>query len=112
MSPPPDLDGLSLTELKALVAELLSRVADLSRTVGEQREEIARLKGLKGRPDIKPGKPSGLEKASRRKPWGPPRGGGNKTAKRVIHHERIAKASVPPGSRVKGSASLLRHHVM
>ncbi len=118
MSPPPDLDGLSLTELKALVAELLSRVADLSRTVGEQREEIARLKGLKGRPDIKPGKPSGMEKASRRKPWGPPRGGGNKTAKRVIHEERIVKASVPPGSRFKGYESfvvqdlVLRAHVV
>jgi hypothetical protein len=119
MSPPPDLDGLSFAELKALVGELLVCVADLGRTVSEQREEIARLKGLKGRPDIKPGKPSGMEKASHPKPWNPPRrGGGNKTSKRIIHEERVVKASVPPGSRFKGYESfvvqdlVLRPHVV
>ncbi|SED14851.1 hypothetical protein SAMN05444161_2619 [Rhizobiales bacterium GAS191] len=80
------------------MGELLVRVADLGGTVSEQREEIARLKGLKGRPDIKPGKPSGMEKASHPKPWNPPRrGGGNKTAKRIVHEERIVTASAPPG---------------
>src|SRR5260370_27480594 len=110
MSPPPDLDGLSFAELKALVGELLVRVADLGRTVSEQREEIARLKGLKGRPDIKPGKPSGMEKASHPKPWNPPRrGGGNKTSQRSIPEERGLKASGPPGSRVQGYESFGGH---
>ena len=104
MTPRPELDGWSPGELKALVAELLGRVAEPERRVAEQRDEIARLKGLKGRPRIKP---SGMERASRPPPPGAPgphRGGGNKTAKRVVHEERIVKASPPPGSRFKGYA--------
>jgi hypothetical protein len=75
MAPPPEIDGLSAAELKALVIDLFERVSALNRTVIEQREEIARLKGLKGRPDIKPSKPSGMEKASRSPPWRPIRSG-------------------------------------
>ena len=118
--PPADLEGLSNAELKALVVELLGRVAELTQTVTELREENARLKGLKGRPDIKPSAPSGMEKASHAKP---PlkrrrRGGGNKTAKRVTDETRIVKATVPPGSRFKGYEDfvvqdlVLRPHVV
>ena len=53
MAPPPDLDALSPAELKALVAGLRAEMAALRRLVSEQREEIARLKGLKGRPSIR-----------------------------------------------------------
>ena len=103
MALPGDIEGLSNGELKALVVRLLYEIAALKRTVSEQREEIARLKGLKGRPQIKP--PSGMEQASEPKPRsgeGKRRGGGDKTSKRTIHEDRIVKAEVPAGARFKG----------
>lgn len=98
---------ISNAELKALVAALLAEVAALQRTVGEQREEIARLKGLKGRPAIRP---SGMEKAGEAKlpaAQGEKRSGGGKTAKLVIHEERVVAVAVPAGSRCKGHASFV-----
>src|SRR5216683_5170220 len=104
MGLPGDIDSLSNGELKALVVRLLGEVAELKRTVGEQREEIARLKGLKGRPQIKPSS-SGMEKATEpRAPAneGKRRGGGDKTSKRVIAENRFVEVAVPAGSRFKG----------
>jgi Transposase IS66 family len=103
MSPPPDLDSLSSAELRALVLALLARVNELKRTVVAQRGEIARLKGLSGRPTIKP---SGMENATKGKPPAGKgklrRSGGKKTARRTIHEDRVIKALVPAGSRFKG----------
>ena len=47
MAPPGNIDELSTAELRALVVKLFEVVTDLERTVAAQREEIARLKGLK-----------------------------------------------------------------
>jgi hypothetical protein len=106
MAPPADPDALSPAELKALVIELLGKVADLERTVAAQREEIARLKGLKSRPPIKP---SGMEQASEPKsPRGSRgRGGRGKVVPRVAVEERVIRATVPPGSRFRGYQDFL-----
>ena len=106
MGLPGDIGGLSNGELKALVVRLLGEIAELKRTVSAQREELARLKGLKGRPQIKP--PSGMEKATEPKPpSGEGKRGGEDGRKRVIHEDRIIKAKVPAGSRFKGYESFV-----
>ena len=103
MSLPPDFEHLSPAELKGLVIALLEKVAALGRIVTAQGDEIARLKNLPGRPAIKP---SGMENATQPKP---PSGGGKgrksggkKTARRIIHEDRVIKTAAPCGSRFKG----------
>src|SRR3712207_3867929 len=104
MAPPGDLDALSPTELKALVIELLGKVAALEQTVAAQRTEIAQLKGLKGRPALKP---SGMEKASELKPPSSPKGRRSPVTPRVAVEDRILAARGPPGSRCKGYADFI-----
>jgi hypothetical protein len=104
MAPPGDLDALSPTELKALVLELLGKVAALEQTVAAQRAEIARLKGLKGRPVLKP---SGMETASEPKPPSPPKGRRGPVRPRVAVEDQVIEATVPLGSRFKGYADFL-----
>jgi hypothetical protein len=104
MAPSGDLDALSPTELKALVVQLLGKVAALEQTVATQRAEIARLKGLKSRPQLKP---SGMEEASEPKPPSPPKGRRGPVTPRVAVEDRILGATVPPGSRFKGYADFV-----
>jgi hypothetical protein len=99
-------------DLKSLVLKLLEEVAELRRTVAVQRDEIARLKGGPGQPDIKPSKPSGMDKATEPKPppaaGGEPRPKGSKTSKLSINETRTVKVASPPdGSRFKGYASFI-----
>jgi hypothetical protein len=103
----PDIDALSAAELRRLVLTLLERMAVLEHTVSAQRDEIARLKGGPGRPNLKP---SGMDKASDGQPGQKPdprRRRGSTKAKLAIHEERKLKADVPPGSRFKGYAGFL-----
>ncbi len=106
MAMPAYPDALSRAELKALVSELLGKVAELERTVAAQREEIARLKGLKGRPQVKP---SGMEQASEPKLSRDPdkRRRRGKVTPRVAVQDRVIRAAAPPGSRFRSYRGFL-----
>jgi hypothetical protein len=97
---PANLSGLSRAELEALLLELFGKVAALEKTAAEQREEIARLKGLKGRPEIKP---SGMDKGTEPpKPSKGKRQFRGKVTPRVSIEDQVVKVAVPEGSRFKG----------
>ncbi len=96
-----DVEGLTTAELRRLVVELLGEVSRLAEENAALRDELARLKGLKQRPKIKP---SGMAQATtaradKRKRKTKVR---NTTAKRVVHEERVLAITAPPGSRFKG----------
>src|ERR1700738_1613899 len=120
MSPPEDLDRLSHAELKGLVVTQWKQLVELQRMVAALREEITRLKGGPGRPNIKP---SGMERGTDPKPPGSSgdrkRPRGSTRSKLSIHEERTVKVAAPPrGSRFKGYTSfvvqdlVIRPHVV
>src|SRR3954469_3259390 len=101
MSSPKDPSDLSRAELEGEVATLRGKVSKLELLVAALRDEMARLKGLKPRPVIKP---SGMEKATE-----PPRGGQRgkrrgrgKVTPRVAVETEVLRVTAPPGSQFKG----------
>ncbi len=103
MSPPDDLDHLSQAELKGLVVKQWEQIVELQRMVAALRDEIARLKGGPGRPNLKP---SGMERGTEPKPPGSgerKRPRGSTRSKLAIDEERTVTVTPPPGSRFKGS---------
>src|SRR5712691_2566360 len=109
MSPPDYLDRLSHADLKGLVVKQWEQMVELQRVVAALRDEIARLKGGPGRPNIKP---SGMERGTEPKRPGSssdrqrPRGGTR--SKLSIDEVRAVKVAAPPrGSRFKGYTSFV-----
>jgi hypothetical protein len=99
------LSGLPRAELEALAERLLAENAALTRAVAELRAEVAALKGLKGRPEVKP---SGMEEATEPEPAGKGRGAKARKAGRLTpDEERVVAADVPAGSRFKGYEDFL-----
>jgi Transposase IS66 family len=105
------LSGLPRGELEALAERLLAENAALRQAIAELRAEVATLKGVKGRPEVKP---SGMEKGTGselgEKNRG--RGGRGKVDRLTIREERVVKADVPAGSRFKGYEDFLVHDLV
>jgi len=104
------LSALGRDELGELVLALLGRVSVLEAENAALREEIARLKGLNGRPKIKP---SGMEakvgssgRSGKGRSKGKRRSAGPRSGRSrpelVANEERKLEMAVPPGSRFKG----------
>jgi hypothetical protein len=103
--PPSSLSDLSRAELEALLVELFGKVAALEKSVAEQRDEIARLKGLKGRPAIKP---SGMDKGTAKPVKKEKQRRRGKVTPRVMIEDVVVKAAaVQEGSRFKGHEPFL-----
>src|SRR3954465_12643752 len=104
----PNLEDLSVAELRSLVVSLLESVAQLEAKEAALTEENARLKGLKGRPALKP---SGMEKGT--DPSSPPSGKAgrrqrrreprrSKSARLILDEEGGGPPGPQPGWRFKG----------
>src|SRR4051794_36352064 len=94
------LSGLSRGDLEALTEHLLAENAELKQAVADLRAEIAKLKGVTGRPVIRP---SGMEQKTEPTDKAGKRGvKQRKTERLVIHEERVIQADLPAGSRFKG----------
>jgi hypothetical protein len=112
------LAALSRGDLEVLTERLLAENAALKQAVAELRAEVATLKGLQGRPKMKP---SGMDQGTESRPGDKPRGRGAKGRKNErlgIDEERVIKAAAPADSRFKGYQDfivqdlVLRPHVV
>jgi hypothetical protein len=98
----PATDGLGLAELKSLLVQAYEKLAQRDAEIAALREENARLKGLKGRPQLKP---SGMEQATQGRVKGKRKCGrrGPKRSKVTITETKVIEAeNVPAGARFKG----------
>ena len=99
------IDDLDIEELKKLLLQVLEDNAQLKNDIQALRDENARLKGLNGKPDIKP---SGMEKQAKPRSGnkgsrGKPRRRGSKNNKLTIDESKILKPDhLPEGSTFKG----------
>ena len=100
---PLDIGSLSRAALKALVERLLEETAEQRVEIAGLRDEIARLKGLKGRPKLKP---SGMDKQAKARQKAKQ---GRKQAQRrrgaksfSIDEDRVIETPHPDGSRHMG----------
>src|SRR6202790_1609012 len=109
MPAPDDLNRLSHAELKGLVVKQWEQMVELQRLVAALRDEIARLKGGPGRPNLKP---RGMQQGTEPKPSGTfggrKRPRGSTRSKLVIDEERTVTVAAPPrGSRFRGYTSFI-----
>jgi hypothetical protein len=101
--PPLNIDAFPPFALKPLTLGLLEENARLVSENVSLREEIARLKGLKGKPDIKPpSTPSGMDKATEKRSRREKRRRGPKRPSAPVEERVVAAPDIPPGSRFKG----------
>src|SRR6476619_4258397 len=95
------LSGLPRGELEALAERLLAENDALRQVIAGLKAEVATLKGVRGRPKLKP---SGMDERTEPAP-AESRGRGAKASKAgrlPIDEERVIAAEVPAGSRFKG----------
>jgi hypothetical protein len=99
--PPAPLSARSRAELESLLINLFGEISKLTQLVSEQRDEIARLKGQKTHPTIKP---SGMEKAT--EPAKPSkreqRRGRGKVQPTIAVEDKVIPVEIPEGSVFRG----------
>jgi Transposase IS66 family len=100
------LSNLPRGELEALAERLLAENDALRQVIAGLKAEVATLKGVRGRPELKP---SGMDERTEPAP-AESRGRGAKASKAgrlPIDEERVIAADVPAGSRFKGYEDFL-----